>query len=61
MYQAFATLALLLVFLHYCYGCYGGCLAFIITKDKQITYVIVPNTALNVKQSLLHMRNFHHK
>ena len=48
MYQAFATLALLLVFLHYCYGCYGGCLGFIITKDKQITYVIVPNTALNV-------------
>ena len=48
MYQAFATLALLLVFLRYWYCCYGGCLEFIITKDKQITYVIVPNTALNV-------------
>ena len=45
MYQAFTTLALLLAFLH---NCYGGCLGFIITKDKQITYVIVPNTALNV-------------
>ena len=37
MYQAFATLALLLVFLHYCYGCYGGCLAFIISKEIKIT------------------------
>ena len=48
MYQTHASLALLLVYIQYWYGSYGGCCGFIITKDKQITYVIVPNTALNV-------------
>ena len=51
MYQTHASVALLLVFIQYCYGGHGGYgrfWGFIITKDKQITYVIVPNTALNV-------------
>ena len=51
MYQTHASLALLLVYIQYWYGSYSGYgrfWGFIITKDKQITYVIVPNTALNV-------------
>ena len=37
MYQAFATLALLLIILRYWYCCYGDCLGFIISKEIKIT------------------------
>ena len=35
MYQAYANLALLLIFFEYRNGGYGGCWGFIITKDKE--------------------------
>ena len=66
MYQAYATLALLLVIFEYWYGGNGVRWEFI-TKDKK-NYVCQCSKhgtqigdTVNEKQPFLHMCNFHHK